>query len=1189
MYLKRVEIYGFKSFADKTYLEFEEGITAIVGPNGSGKSNIADAIRWVLGEQSVKSLRGNKMEDVIFSGTQERKPLGYAEVSLVIDNSSNILPIDYNEVRITRRVFRSGDSEFYINKTSCRLKDIHKLLMDTGLGKEGYSLIGQGKIDEILSANSEDRRYIFEEAAEIVKYKSRKEEAEKKLISTEENLVRIIDITNELENQIEPLLVQSEKAEEFLKLKELLKEKELAIFVHKVDSLKDKLHSISVNKKNAESQIKDVESEIENIENKINNYKQELKNLEDQISYEQNFLYNIESQIERSQSEIKLHNERNQYIKDDINRVSLEINNHIIDINKFNEEISLKEQQIDKLTNEFKELSSILKSNKDIFTVMKLDLKKKEKAMDIKRQSKIDIINELAELKSHMNGLNIMNHNITTQVVKMTERLNELTLNNKDNKKTKSQKIKLIDEIVAEHEELNSKKNILHLNNEEIIKKIESLQERYNETTSKIQIIQSKVKALTDMEREYEGYFYSVKKLMLEKKNNDVLKENIYGVIGELINVPSKYTLAIERALGSSIQHIVVKDEIIAKKCIRILTKNKWGRATFLPKEVIKGNKISKDLDIIKSHKGFIGLASDIITYDKTYKEIIQQLLGKVILVDKIEDGISLSRKLNHRYKIVSLNGVIFNPGGAMVGGSSTKGDTSVLNRKKEINILIKEIDVLKNNETKLKNDIKNLSRQKDGLSCEEEELIDKINNNQMEYFKLNNYLKQIKENILKTNKEIEKIQDEIKSFELESIELKKKEEDLREKINRTNDKLNLINSEININSSNTEEEKEKYVLLNEKITKLEIEIARIHQRKLELINQKKLINDSINENTEQIQSKKSKLENLSHQIEENNYKNSIKNKDIIKLSEKKKVSQDKIKLLIQNKNELNKKIEQEQYNLKEYNKQLLISNKALNKTIVQLNKVEMEMENIKNSIYEDYQITYNLALGYKKEIKNLNGTYTEIKDLKNRIRDLGAVNINAIEEYKRIKERHTFLSKQREDLEIAKNNLYEIIRNITSRMEKQFLEQFNIIGKEFNNVFKELFQGGYAKIYLSEPDNVLSSGIVIEVQPSGKKFQNLSLLSGGERALTAIALLFAILRVKPTPFCILDEIEASLDDPNALRYATFLKEFSKSTQFVTITHRKRTMEIADILYGITMEDQGVSKLISVKLTELAS
>ena len=1189
MYLKRVEIYGFKSFADKIQLEFEEGITAIVGPNGSGKSNIADAIRWVLGEQSVKSLRGNKMEDVIFSGTQDRKPLGYAEVSLVIDNSMNILPIDYSEVRITRRVFRSGESEFYINKTSCRLKDIHKLLMDTGLGKEGYSLIGQGKIDEILSANSEDRRYIFEEAAEIVKYKSRKEEAEKKLGKTENNLIRIIDIINELENQIEPLLIQSEKAKEFLELKKLLKERELSIFIYKIDSLRDKLNKVNINKRDAELQIREIEREIEDIEHIIDCLKKDFKGVEEKINNEKNSLYDTESQIERSQSEIKLLNERNQYISDDINRISIEINEHLSNIKKFSSEINLKEKQINKLTNDFEEQSSILNRNKDIFNIMKEDLKKKEEIMENKRQYKIDIINELAEFKSQMNGLNIMYDNIITQTSKMTEKCNDLIINNKQNIKIKTEKSQKKAGLVAENKDLNSRINELHLNNKEIVKKLEELQIKYKEQSNKIQVRLSKIKVLTDMEDEYEGYFNSVKRLMLEREKNKILKENIYGVVGELINVPSEYVLAIERALGSSLQHIVVKDEIIAKTCIEILRKNKWGRATFLPIEVIKGGKLYKDLEIIKDHKGFIGLASDMISYDKTYKQIIEQLLGKVILVREIEDGISLSRKIGHRYRIVSLNGVIFNPGGSIVGGSNTKSNSGVLNRKHVIKTLNEEINTLKSSEYKLMNKIKKVLDHKESFSSKEEEIINKISNNQIEIVKLSNYLQQAEENIQMIDGETKKILDDIKSLETESVEIKKNEKEYKEKINQANENLKLIDNEIDSDISNTGEDKERYEILNEEITKLEIEIARIQQIKIEFINQTKQIRNNLLINKEHLQLKESKIEELSNQTIDNNEKINIKNAYILELGEKKKNNQEEVKILNQNKDEINLKIELSENKLKDYNKQLVIYNKVLSKTIVQLNRIEMEMENLKNSVYEEYQITYNLALAYKKEISNVNIIYSEIKAFKKQIKELGNVNLNAIEEYKRIKERYTFLSKQRDDLDIAKESLYEIIKDITNRMEKQFLEQFNVIGKEFNNVFKELFQGGYAKVYLSEPDSVLTSGIVIEVQPPGKKFQNLSLLSGGERALTAIALLFAILKVKPTPFCILDEIEASLDDPNAARYASFLKEFSKSTQFVAVTHRKVTMEIADILYGVTMEDLGVSKLISVKLTELAS
>jgi len=1189
LYLKKIEIYGFKSFADKIQLEFENGITAVVGPNGSGKSNIADAVRWVLGEQSAKSLRGSKMEDVIFAGTQKRKPLGYAEVSLVIDNSLDILPIDYNEVRITRRVFRSGESEFYINKTSCRLKDIHQLLMDTGLGKEGYSLIGQGKIDEILSANSQDRRYIFEEAAGIVKYKSRKNEAEKKLDRTEQNLIRIIDIIKELENQIHPLSIQAEKAKKYITIKDYLKEKELAVFIHRIDSLKDKQKNINTNKKNIESQIKEKESEIEEIEGANNKLKNDLKEKEVEINNSQSLLYDIRSKIEKNQSEIKLLNERIEYINENKKRVALEIDEDFNNINNHIEEKSIKENELNKFNTHIKERSNILKEEKEKLFNIKKVLKEKEDNMDERRQNKLDLINNLADIKSSINGLNIMSNSIKVQLNQMSRQYSEYKekMDSQNILKLETlQKQKIIEE---ENIEINNTKGALHSNLNKANNTLKDLQDKSKKIYNEIQIKQSKAKVLVDMDNEYEGYYKSVKKLMLEKKKNKNLSENIYGVIAELINVPSKYVIAIERALGSSIQNIVVKDEFIAQECIKLLNDNSWGRATFLPVEVIKGKKINKELNILKSHKGFIGIASDLIKYDKAFKQIIEQLLGRVILVKEMEDGISLSRKLNHKYKIVTLNGVVFNSGGSIIGGSNSINNTGILSRQQEIKELSKEINLLKNNYDNMNLKINNLIDRIKEIQSKVDRLIEKISNNEIEMININNSLKQINIEKQRIDNELIKIQNDTKSFNLEIKELEEKEVEYKEKISRINKKLNMINDEINTSININEEEKEKAEKLNNEIIQLEIDIAKIQQRIIESENQLTHINKNIENSKNSIQEKKIKFKNYDRQIDENIYKIDEKNEYIKVLSEEKFTKEKHINILLQKKDEAREEIELHEEKLKEYNKQLVVSNNALHKTIIQLNKIEMEMENLKNTIYEDYQTTYNLALGYKREINNLQKTYSEIKRYKNQIRELGNVNIDSIEEYERVLERFTFLSKQREDLDDAKNSLNDIIEEITFNMEKQFQEQFNIIKEEFNNVFTRLFQGGYAKVFLSEPKNALTSGVAIEVQPPGKKLQNLSLLSGGERALTAIALLFAILRVKPTPFCILDEIEAALDEPNVNRYASFLKEFSKSTQFIAVTHRKGTMEIADILYGVTMEEQGVSKLISVKLTELAS
>ncbi|SJZ35068.1 chromosome segregation protein SMC [Garciella nitratireducens] len=1189
MYLKKIEIYGFKSFADKIELEFDEGVTAVVGPNGSGKSNIADAVRWVLGEQSAKNLRGSKMEDVIFAGTEKRKPLGYAEVSLVIDNSLGELPIEYNEVRITRRVFRSGESEFYINKSLCRLKDIHQLFMDTGLGKEGYSIVGQGKIDEILSASSEDRRYIFEEAAGIVKYKARKIEAEKKLSRTEQNLLRINDIIKELENQIDPLSTQSKKAKEFIKFKELLKEKELALFVHKMEQLKETQKKIQVNKNAVQEEIKKQEKIIEEKEENSNKLKIQLKQIEDNINCYQKSLYNLSSESEKNRSEIELLNNKIENLLENRKRVIKEFDDTNKEICQYKMDKEAKERDLKKITSDVEKLSNTLLQEKERLNTLKNTLIDKETNVEKKRQEKLEFMNCLSELKSDLNGIQIMRTNIKNQIQqlnfqysqkkkKMIDKKNILK-NEIHNKDLKDQQIQELEDI---KKNLSYKFNTKNLQIQTLEKKVKN---KYNEIQSK----QSRKKILIEMENEYDGYYKSVKNLMLERNKNNFLKNIIYGVVAEVIQVPTKYAVAIERALGSSAQNIIVKDEYSAQECIRILNKNKWGRATFLPLNIIKGNKIINELNIFKEIKGYIGIASDLIQYDSDFTQIIEQLLGRVIIVEKMEDGIYLSRKLNHRFKIVTLQGDVFNPGGSIIGGSNSYKNNGLIERQNEIEILSRELDslIIEYNDLLKKNEI--LKNHKKELEDKGKELLDRIKNKQFEKLNIENSIKQIKNEIEELEKEITKIQNEVIEFETELDTLIKKEKFTQEKINDINKTIIKIDDQINKSDYLNKDEKENIEKLNNKITQLEIELATNQQKQTEIYHQILKLNKRIKNSQNIITEKKDTIECCEIELKKNSKTIEQKKNSLEKRLYKKSELEKQIKIFSITKEEIKKQIESCEEELNQFNKQLIVSNNALHKIEIQLNKVEMQMDTLENNIYEDYKLNYYSALGYKKKIENISKINSEIQYYKDEIQKLGNVNIDSIQEYERISERYQFLLKQRDDLNIAKKSLNQIIDEIMITMENQFKEEFNIIKKEFNNVFQKLFQGGYAKIYLTDPKDSLNCGIEIEVQPPGKKLQNLSLLSGGERALTAVALLFAILKVRPTPFCILDEIEAALDDANVYRYANFLKEFSKNTQFIAITHRKGTMEYADILYGITMEEQGVSKLVSVKLSEFVS
>ncbi|MCR1898138.1 chromosome segregation protein SMC [Irregularibacter muris] len=1189
MYLKKIEIYGFKSFANKVELEFKDGITAVVGPNGSGKSNIADAVRWVLGEQSVKSLRGSKMEDVIFSGTQKRKPLGYAEVSLVIDNQSGKLPIDYNEVRITRRVFRSGESEFYINKSSCRLKDIHQLFMDTGLGKEGYSIVGQGKIDEILNASLQDRRYIFEEAAGIVKYKTRKNEAEKKLDKTEQNLIRIVDIINELEQQEEPLLRQSQKAKEYLEVKDRLKELELSMFIHKMDYLKEKQYAFEKNKSDQLCQIKDEENKIKIEDKRHNELRNQSKQIDEQINDNQEHLYQIKTNIEKGLSEINVLENKIKNLVENKTRIAKEI----IDLQEYliknEEKQSIIECEIQNTHSMIGKQANILKEAKNEYDELRRTSRDKEINIEQKTQEKFKLMNTLSDFKSNLNGVHIMSNNVENQIIQMNRQLNQLESNLNEKlavlKELQNKKSTKDEEIIS----IKETKKAAEVELEQITIRLEKLQYKFQALIKQMQIKQSRIKILTDMEKEYDGYYKSVKNLMKEKKKNTSLNENIYGVVAELINVPPQYIHSIETALGSALQHIVVKNEFVAQQCIEILNEKQWGRATFLPLEVIKGVKIQKELDILKKHEGFVGVASDLIHYDAIFSPIIHQLLGRVIVVQKMKDGIYLSRKLNHKFKIVTLEGEVFNPGGSIVGGSKYKANTGILSRGNEIKMAQKELEKLDHIHNSLNQDIQDMEKRKKEINGHIDEQGEFIKDIEIKIISIENRYDQISAEQETIQNEIKNILAQIKIFKTENNELKIKEKQMEKSILEINHKIEEINNEINTSQDNNQGDKEKLDVLNNQITQLEISIAQLKQRKMDSDNQLLQTIEDIKKCRSEITQKDLESGHYREDIHQSHQKIKELKEEIDALTKLKLDRDLQIEHLISDRKNYDEKIEKIESRLKEYNKQSMVSANALHKIEIQLSKIEMEMENLQNRISEEYHLTYDLALGFKKETHNEPQVLKAIEDCKDQIKNLGNVNIDSIEEYKKVSKRLSFLRKQRTDLHEAKESLNGVIKDILISMEKQFIEQFDIIKVKFNEVFQKLFKGGYAKVYLVDPSNILTSGIEIEVQPPGKKLQSLSLLSGGERALTAIALLFAILKIKPTPFCILDEIEAALDDANVNRYASFLKDFSQETQFIAVTHRKGTMESADILYGVTMEEQGVSKLISVKLTDIAS
>lgn len=1185
MHLKKLEIQGFKSFADKTEIEFKNGITGIVGPNGSGKSNISDAIRWVLGEQSIKTLRGNKMEDVIFSGTDKRRPLGFSEVTIIFDNKDEIIPIDYSEVSVTRRMFRSGESEYYINKNSCRLKDIKELFMDTGVGKDGYSIIGQGRVDEILSTKSEDRRNIFEEAAGIVKYKAKKEEGEKKLEKTEENLLRINDILFELEGQIDPLREQSNIAKEYLKKANQLKILEVNLFINEIDRLKQELINIEKQKKDLNQQVNAYTEEKEKIENRYFSIKSQIDDMDKSIDEFQNKKYSIQSNIDKKEHQLILYDENEKFYKKEKERLkkgkteNLKLREELLkEKRNLIDEIETKKRELSLLNNRFLEESEILKK-------LISQIETKEKDIDKEKDNIVEAYNSLSDKKNKANSLEIFKESIRKRIDELDREINALS-KEKDEMESIANKLNIEKEKKEEELKviLNDKKK--YQEKEEYLKEeYEVLFKKINEDKSLLQGKISNHNLLKNMEEDYEGYYKSVRSLLLSTKKEPRLENGIVGVIGELLKVDEEYEKAIEVALGSSLQNIVTNTEGDAKFAIEYLRKNNLGRVTFLPLSAVKGKRLNINMEEVKQQGG-IGIGSDLIKYDEKYSGIFDYLLGRTLVVKDIDCGIKLSKKHGYSFRIVTLDGDVLNPGGSITGGSMSKNSTNILNRKNRMTSLSEEIQTIRSelnfNEgkaDKMKTELYNISNFIKGKD-------EKIQSMNIEIIQLENNRDQILSDMKKNEYRIEKCLVEIQNLNKEIGDINSQVSSLEDDIVQLEKGRDLVKDSIKEMVENFERQKNLRQEKTDKITELKIQINSIDntvasskERLLyidrecsDILNTLNEIDMEYDENCVKIQEVNKFRQEICEDIDANR-----------KLLEECILNLNKLK---ENKKVFMENFTDEQEKLKRMDEKINLLEKNINNLDVKYAKYSVQIENYNSRLEEEYELNYEEALGLKIEIKNFKEVEGEVRTLKNDIKNLGTVNLGSIEEYKKVKERFEFINTQKDDLLSAKKSLKEVIKDMESKMEKQFLENFSLIRENFQLVFKELFGGGKADVYLVDEENVLESGIEIIAQPPGKKLQSLSLLSGGEKSLTAVALLFAILKTKPTPFCILDEIDAALDEANITRYTLYLKSFSENTQFIMITHRKGTMEIADTLYGVTMEEEGISRLVSVKLSD---
>ena len=1180
MYLKSIEVNGFKSFAHKMIFKFEHGITGIVGPNGSGKSNVADAVRWVLGEQRAKQLRGSKMEDVIFAGTELRKPMGSAYVAITLDNSDHSLPIQFEEVTVARRVYRSGESEYLINGSACRRKDIVELFFDTGIGKEGYSIIGQGQIEQILSGKPEDRRELFDEAAGIVKYKKNKLETQKSLEIERENLVRVTDILAELERQIGPLKKQSERAREYLLLRDQLKDEDVKQFLFE--------------NRNLEQELKDLNEKIEIAQREMEQADQALSKAKEKYGKQEEFLDNLKQEIETIAAEIsemKITKQQKegqiQVLKEQINTERMRENMYLESKDKLFKELNEKKAQLKRFEAETEEI------RKEYESVMEQKIQKESEVALYQKQIQ-DLEREQEEIQIRVNAVRegrmrvagaiersqTVKEQLNVRISGLEHQMEELQQQIKQHQDKKDFSIEKIKEIKDKKDQLEIQRRNAKRIEETLLSERRQIQVEMDQKREKYHRIRSNYETMRNMAERYDGYGFGIKKVMEQQ----AVTPGIIGAVADIIKVEAKYETAIETALGGSIQNIVTDTQETAKKMIGYLKKNRYGRVTFLPLDAVKGKEFTREE--ILSESGVIGAANQLAEYDEAYKDLFASLLGQILVVEDMDAGIRIANKYHHSIRIVTLEGDSLNRGGSMSGGAF-KNKSNLLGRAREVEELKGRLD-----------------KWTKAIGKDEE----KYNENEKK-------LKEYQQNMVDLEKEIQEISLELNTQQMSQSAIESRQEELakrQEQLVLQRDKLieelgtakedadRLQDEQTDLESANEQDEErikeidQKLEYLRKCAEKHAMEVSKVHMRlsqesqKLEFQenNQERVrseiehLNEEFKENQKDAGDVNDNVKALKQQIED--FKDSCKEMEQKIITDQ--TRHQKMQEEVKTKEVLYKDILKEREEMME---RVSGYDKEIYRLESQRDGRKQKKKELLDYMWENYEITYHQAKQRidLDETESLSKIKETISELKNQIKDLGPVNINAIEDYKEVSERYEFMQKQHEDIVTAEAHLAGLMEELEEAMRRQFNEKFKDIQRVFQEVFVELFGGGEARLELTD-DDVLESGIRIIAQPPGKKLQNMMQLSGGEKALTAISLLFAIQNLKPSPFCLLDEIEAALDDSNVTRFAKYLHKLTKDTQFIVITHRRGTMMAADVLYGITMQEKGISTQVSVNLIE---
>jgi len=1185
MHLKKIEIQGFKSFPEYTLIEFDKGMTAIVGPNGSGKSNVTDAIRWVLGEQSVRTLRGGKMEDVIFNGTQSRRAMNYAEVSITIDNSDGVLEIDYSEVQVSRRLYRSGESEFQINHVNCRLKDVLRLFMDTGLGKDGYSIVGQGRIDEILSSRSEDRRKVIEEASGIVKYKARKEEAERKLLSTEQNLIRISDILAELSEQIEPLEDQAKKAKQYHRLYEEWKELDIGLSLHLIDRNRAFLSVSDQDAASVTEEVRTHEDSIIRLRNQNRELTEKSSQIEDMLEEAREKKTAVANEMHAVMSSIAVLSDRRKQLSARLLNEKNNDENFQTEIERLDHEFSFQCKKMETLGKQREKFSSELfdkeKEMSEILSSMDLSQKKKSSL----RARMEEISGELFEYREQSQAL-------SSELMIMDSRIKNLSddritiISEKDtqsavNEDAQTELQKLNKDFTKMSEDLSVAEKNLSETRKGASEIIQSLEQKSRELDN----VHFRTKTLEELEKSREGYQEPVRRLMSDASGNSQVSSLIVGILGELIRVPKEYETAIEIALGQSMHNIVTNTDKDAENLIEHLKTNKLGRATFLPINTIRSRELEPSAKkVVEAAKGFIGIASDLIRFDGSLSGIVGNLLGKIAIFDRLDNALKTASLSGFSIKIVTLEGDVVNAGGSLTGGSIRRQGTSLLGRARELeelgvrsSNLSGEIALLKSSREESELEIKKIAREHASLD-------EKIRNLQLNRVKKESEIEKRKTDIDKFAHRLSLVEKEIEGISAKRLTIQKDRDELVQSVNESENELIRIRSSITENDEIQRSVQEKLDEIRSEIGDLKISVESL-EISLKGANEIcEMINREKSSHSEGLRKMIAEREQAKVEVEV--LKTEEDSKQILKqeLTGREEHIISTIKSLMLEKEEIEHQLSGFIDRLSSESSRLTQFQNEQTRLEAKRERYTSEIDDLKNRLWEDHEITYDNAQSFRLEIDNVQPIQKKLVDLKNELKEIGPVNMNALEEFERVNERYTFTTAQKNDIELAKVNIQGIIDELVVEMRQQFLTHFEQINENFKVVFSDLFNGGTAEIILEDQEDILGCGIDIRAQPPGKRLQSLSLLSGGERCLTAIAILFAILQLRPSPFCVLDEVEAALDDVNVNRFTDFVRRYTAKSQFILVTHRKGTMEACDRMYGVTMQERGISKILSMRL-----